>query len=65
MERRHGPQLRSLMYDKAFAADSVMRLKAADYHQGQERNRSSNRPDRFAHPLPPTPAESPCGGRRP
>ena len=27
--------------------------------------RSSNRPDRFVHPVPPVPTESPCGGRRP
>jgi hypothetical protein len=65
MARRHGPQLRSLMYDKAFEADRVMRPEAADSHQGQERDRFSNRPDRFVHSAPPIPAESSCGGRRP
>ena len=65
MVRRQGPQLRNLIYDKAQAADHVMRSEAADSHQGQERDRSSNRPDRFAHPAPPVPAESSCGGRRP
>jgi len=65
MARRHGPQLQSLIYDKAHEADRVMRLEAADSHQGQERNRSSNRPDRFAHSMPPTKTESPCRGRRP
>jgi hypothetical protein len=53
MARRHGPQLQSLIYDKAAAADHVMRSEAADSHQGQERDRSSNRPDRFVHPVPP------------
>jgi len=65
MARRHGPQPQSLIYDKAFAADRVMRPEVADSHQGQGRDRSSNRPYRFAHPMPPTPTESPCGGRRP
>jgi hypothetical protein len=65
MVRRQGPQLRSLMYDKAYAADHVMRSEAADSHQGQERNGSSNRPDRFVHPVPPIPTDSSCGGRRP
>ena len=55
MARRQGPQLQSLIYDKARAADRVMRSEAADSHQGQERDRSSNRPDRFVHPVPPTP----------
>jgi hypothetical protein len=53
MARRHGPQLRSLIVYKADAADHVMRPEAADSHQGQERDRSSNRPDRFVHPMPP------------
>ena len=65
MVRRQGPQLRSLIYDKAHAADHVMRPEAADSHQGQERDRSSNRPDKFTHPAPPTPTGSSCGGRRP
>ena len=43
MARRQGPQPRSLMYDKARAADHVMRPEAADSHQGQEREGSSNR----------------------
>src|ERR1700756_1675560 len=64
MARRHGPQLRNLMYDRASAADDLMRLEAADSHQGPERDRSSKRPDRFVHPVPPAPTESPCGGRR-
>jgi hypothetical protein len=41
MARRHGPQLQNLIYDKAAAADHVMRSEAADSHQGQERDRSS------------------------
>src|SRR6516162_2834917 len=41
-----------------------MRSEVADSHQGQERNRSRNRPDRFTHPVPSIPAESSCGGRR-
>ena len=64
MVRRQGPQLRSLMYDKAQAADGVMRSEAAESHQGQEHDRSSNRPDRFVHPAPPIPTGSSCGGRR-
>jgi len=36
MARRHGPQLQNLIYDKAHAADHVMRSEAADSHQGQE-----------------------------
>jgi hypothetical protein len=52
MARRHGPQLSSLIYDKAFEADHVKRPEAADSHQGQEHDRSSNRPDRFVHPTP-------------
>ena len=55
MVRRHGPQLPNLIYDKASPADHVMRSEAADSHQGQEHDRSVNRPDRFVHPLPPTP----------
>src|SRR5215207_7822348 len=31
-----------------------MRPEAAHSHQGQGRDRSSNRPDRFVHPMPPT-----------
>src|ERR1700752_124616 len=46
---RQGPQLSSLMQDKAFEADEVMRPKAADSHQGQGREKSRNRPDRFVH----------------
>jgi hypothetical protein len=64
MARRQGPQLRNLIYDKAQAADHVMRSEAADSHQGQERDRSSNRPDRLTHPAPPSPTGSSCGGRR-
>ena len=47
MARRQGPQLPSLIYDKAFEADRVIRREAADSHQGQGHDRSSNRPDRF------------------
>jgi hypothetical protein len=65
MVRRQGPQPRSLIYDKARVADHVMRPEAADSHQGQERDGSSNRPDRFVHPAPPIPEELPCGGGRP
>jgi hypothetical protein len=53
------------MYDKARAADHVTRPEAADSHQGQERDCSSDRPDRFAHPAPPIPTGLSCGGRRP
>jgi hypothetical protein len=55
MAQRHGPQPRSLNYDKAIEADHVMRPEAANSHQGQERGRSSDRPDRFKHPMPPLP----------
>ena len=37
MVRRQGPQLQSLIYDKASVADHVMRPEAADSHQGQGR----------------------------
>jgi len=50
MARRHGPLFESLTYDKAPEADRVIRPQAADSHQGPERDRSSNRPDRFVHP---------------
>ena len=49
MVRRQGPQLPSLIYDKAFVADHVMRPEAADSHQGQGREPSRNRPDKFVH----------------
>jgi hypothetical protein len=65
MGRWYGPQLSSLIYDMALVADRVMRPEVADYHQGQGRDCSSNRPDRFVHPKQPTSAELPCGGRRP
>jgi hypothetical protein len=65
MARRQGPSLQSLIYDKASEADHVIRPEEADSHQGPEHNRSSNRPDRFVHPMPPTATDSPCGGRRP
>ena len=52
MVQRQGPPLRSLIYDKAIEADHVMRQEVADSHQGQERDRSSDRPDRFTHPMP-------------
>jgi|SRR5215471_15818791 len=55
MARRHGPQLRNLMYDRASAADDLMRSEAADSHQGQEQDRSSNRLNGFTHPVPPVP----------
>jgi hypothetical protein len=61
MARRHGPQLSSLIYDKAFEADHVKRPEVADY-QGQGHNRSSNRPDRFVHPTPAGISRSPCAG---
>jgi hypothetical protein len=53
MARRHGPQLSSLIYDKAFEADHVKRPEAADSHQGQGHEQSRNRPDRFVHSTPP------------
>jgi hypothetical protein len=37
MVHRQGPQLPSLIYDKASVAEHVMRLEAADSHQGQAR----------------------------
>ena len=49
MARRQGPQLSSLIYDKASVADHVMRPEAADSHQGQGHKSSRNRPDRFVH----------------
>jgi hypothetical protein len=57
MVHRHGPPFQSLIYDKAFAAGGVMRPEAADSHQGRERDRSSNRPDRFTHLTPTTPKD--------
>ena len=62
MARRQGPQLPSLMYDKACAADDLMRPEAADPIKARSANRSINRPDRFVHPMPSTPAESSCAG---
>jgi hypothetical protein len=38
MVRRQGPQLPSLIYDKAFEVDHVMRPEAADSHHGQGRD---------------------------
>ena len=35
---------------------------SADYHQGQERDCSKSRPDRFMHPMPPKPDKAPCAG---
>jgi hypothetical protein len=40
MAARRGPLLRSLIYDKAFAADDLTRPEIADSHQGQGRDRS-------------------------
>jgi hypothetical protein len=57
MARRQGPQLLSLIYAKAFEADDLMRREAADSHQGQGREQSRNRPDRFVHSTPPTPKD--------
>jgi len=62
MARRQGPQLPSLIYDKAFEADHVMRREAADSHQGQGREQSRNRPDRFVHSTPADADRSPCAG---
>ena len=50
--RQQGPSLQSLIYDKAIEADHVMRQEVADSHQGQERDRSDHRPDRFTQPKP-------------
>ena len=41
MARWQGPLFDSLIYDKAFEADHVMRRQAADSHHGQERHRSA------------------------
>ena len=46
---RPGPHPLSLLAYKALEADHVMRLEVADFHRGQERMRSNNRPDRFMH----------------
>jgi hypothetical protein len=54
---RQGPQLPSLMQDKAFEADEIMGPEAADSHQGQGHEQSRNRPDRFAHSTPPAPRD--------
>jgi hypothetical protein len=62
MAQRHEPQLQSLIYDRAYEAEHVMRTEAANSHQGQERDRSSDRPDRFTHPLPPVANSLPCPG---
>ena len=62
MARRQGPQLPSLIYDKAFEADHVMRREAADSHQGQGREQSRNRPDRFVHSTPADVNRSACAG---
>ena len=51
MVRRQGPQLSSLMYDKACVADDLMRPEAADPIRARSANRSINRPDRFVHPM--------------
>ena len=59
---RQGPQLPSLRNEKAFEADHIMRPKAADSHQGQGRDRSTNRPDRFVHSTPAGISRSPCAG---
>jgi hypothetical protein len=57
MARRQGPELPSLIYDKAFEADHVMGPEAAHSHQGQGREQSRNRPDRFVHSKPPAPKD--------
>jgi hypothetical protein len=62
MVRRQGPQLPNLMRHAAFAAGGIMRSEVADSHHGQGREQSRNRPDRFVHPTPPTPKDSPCAG---
>ena len=64
MVRRQGPQLLSLIYDKAFEADHVMRPEAADSHQGQGREPSRNRPDKFVHSSR-RPQQIALRGRRP
>jgi len=62
MVRRQGPQLPNLMRHAAFAAGGIMRSEVADSHHDQGREQSRNRPDRFVHPTPPTPKDSPCAG---
>jgi hypothetical protein len=62
MARRQGPSLESLIYDKAPEAVRVTRPQAADSHQDPERDRSTSRPDRFAHPTPADGNRSPCVG---
>ena len=41
MAQRHEPQLQSLIYDRAYEAEHVMRTEAANSHQGQELDGSS------------------------
>lgn len=55
MVQRHGPPLRSLIFDKAIKADHVIRQEVADSHQGQKPNRFNQRPDRFMQPEPTVP----------
>jgi len=62
MGRRPGPQLPSLIYDKAFEVDHVMRSEAADSHHGQGR---TNRPatGRIDSCIPTAgPSRAPCAG---
>ena len=49
MVRRQGPQLPSLIYDKASVADHVMRPEAADSIKARGALSSRDRPDRFVH----------------
>jgi hypothetical protein len=65
MARRQGPQLPSLICDKAFAADHVIRREAAHSHQGPGREQSRNRPDRFVHSTPADVKKITLRGRRP
>ena len=63
MVRRQGPQLLSLIYDKAFEADHVMRPQASGLpsRPGAHNRPATGRIDSCAF-NPPTPSRSPCAG---
>ena len=54
----------NVTYDMAFEADSIMRESSGTHH-GPERDRSSDRPDRYPPPMTGQRQKSTCCGRRP
>ena len=52
MAPRRGPQPQSLTYDTALRGRPRYEAGGGGSHRGQERDRSSDRPDRFTHPRP-------------